>query len=838
MLYQKYAGLNVETVYSELSTQKGGLSKSEASRRLGLYGKNQTSSDAISWVSILLRQFKSPFSYLLLGAFAITLLLGEQFDSLMIILFVAINTILGFIQEFRSEKTVSLLNSYLERKTKVIRDNEAVIIPSSEIVPGDIVVLEPGDIVPCDLRLSECFSISIDESVLTGESMSVYKDNEVLSSVSELYDARNISFGGTTVLSGEGRGIAIATGKDTVYADIAKLTSGVTRESLFEKEIAKFSKFILWMVIVTLGLIIVANLLLHKEVALYEILFFSIALAVSVIPEALPVVTTFSLSIGAARLTKKHVVVKRLSAIEDLGGIEVLCSDKTGTLTQNNLSIEDVIPYADFSKKELVTFASLASQYTKTNRNKGNRAFEEAIYNSLDEESKRALTSYERIAEFPFDPERKRASSILSFKNKKYLIVRGAPEEVFSLLAAKQKSDIDTLKSHINRKGENGVRCLAIAMRELPHNYATNLSDLEKELTLVGCISFVDPIKDTTQKAVDDARKLGVQVKIITGDSAEVAGAVAFETGLIEVKNEVLEGADFEKMTQEEKHNAVTKYHVFARISPSQKYSIIELLKERYQVGFLGEGINDAPALKSANVGLVVDDASDIAREAADVVLLDKSLSVIIDGIREGRSVFANTNKYITATLSSNFGNFFAIAIVSLIIDFLPMLPLQILLVNLLSDFPMISIATDSVDSESIDTPSKYSIRNFAFIALLLGLVSTVFDILFFSFFKSGTPQYLQTHWFIGSILTELVFIYSIRTKGPFWKAVRPPLLIVLLTVLGVIMAITIPYTELGKTYFDFVNPTSQTLFVILMLTASYFIVTELVKNLYYRYTK
>jgi Mg2+-importing ATPase len=364
-------------------------------------------------------------------------------------------------------------------------------------------------------------------------------------------------------------------------------------------------------------------------------------------------------------------------------------------------------------------YANMASSYAKTNRNQGNRAFEETLFSELTESEKEALQEYKRIEEFPFDPERKRASSVMQHNGKLEIVVRGAPEEILELVAHTQKIDKKDIQNWISEKGKKGVRVLAIAKRTIEKDETGNVQKLESDLELLGFIGFLDPIKKTTPDAIKKAKLLGVQVKIVTGDSPEVAGAVAFETGLIDTLDMVITGSAFEKLDSNEQHEAVKKYHVFARVTPSQKYKIIELLREHFQVGFLGEGINDAPALKASNVGLVVNDASDIARDASDVVLLDKSLSVIIDGIREGRAVFANTNKYITATLSSNFGNFFAVAIVSLIIDFLPMLPLQILLVNLLSDFPMISIATDSVDPENIETPSKYSIKNFAFIALL-----------------------------------------------------------------------------------------------------------------------
>lgn len=832
MAFSEFTSIPISDVYGKLSTAKQGLSHSDSEKRLQEYGLNQITSHRIIWWQILLRQFKSPFFYLLAAAFVLSVLLGQYIDAGMIALFVAINTTLGFFQEYRSEQTIKLLKKYLVNKTKVVRSGEEQVIDTTQLVPGDIVKLEPGDMVPADIRLVESVGLAIDESALTGESAPVAKSEKPLPvAVKEIYKASNICFLGTTVTNGQATGVVFATGKQTNYSEIAQLATAASKESTFEKDISKFSRFILFLILITLGITIVLNLIINGGTNPGELALFAIALAVSVIPEALPVVATFSLSLGARRLAKRKVVVKRLSAIEDLGNIEVLCSDKTGTLTANKLKIVEV---KNTGREDCLIYANLASQYKKNSRNLGNNAFELALDSILDSDQRKSVEQFERIRELPFDPQRRRASSAVKIKSKYYLIVRGSPEDIINLSNIGSK-DKQSYEKWLEEKGKAGIRVLAVAAKAIKPSDLEKLEKCEKDLDLLGFVGFYDPIKESVAGAVKKAEKLGVAIKILTGDSKEVATSVALTAGVIKSPDEVISGDEFDNLNFSKQHEAVENYNVFARVTPQQKYKIIEILQEKHEVGFLGEGINDAPALKIANVGLVVDHASDIARETADIVLLDKSLSVIVDGIKQGREVFANTNKYIVATLSSNFGNFFAVAVVSLIIDFLPMLPLQILLVNLLSDFPMVSVATDSVESESIEAPRRYSIKNFALIAILLGIVSSFFDFVFFSTFLHYGQATLQTNWFIGSILTEIIFMFSIRTKRPFWKGTRPSLTISALALVAILTTIFIPFTKFGQEVFSFIQPTTAHLALVLAIVVIYFACTEAVKLLYYK---
>lgn len=832
MDFKEVSSMPSANLFGSLQSSEAGLSESEAQRRLQAYGKNEIASSETTWIAIVLRQFTSPFFYLLLLAFGVSFLLGEKLDAFMILAFVMVNTLLGFVQEYRSEQTLKLLKKYIVSKVRVIRNGKETLAESTLLVPGDIVFFEPGDIVPADLRLLESYDLTINESALTGESEPMAKTHSFLAaSVTEVYQAKNVCFMGTEVASGKGKGIVFATGKRSNYGDIARLAGSAKKESAFEKELGRLSTFILVLVLATLIFVIGTNILIRDSFNYIEFLLFAIALSVSVIPEALPVVTTFSLAIGARNLAKKSVVVKRLSAIEDLGSIEILCSDKTGTLTENVL---EAVGVKAKDPEKLLTYAALASTYSSYSRNQGNNAFEIAIAKELSRYKRVSLKTFKKIVEVPFDPIRKRASAIVRKDAKTVLITRGAPETVIPLCDLSPQEQHEAL-SWVEERGILGVRVLAVAVKKISARKEYSVIKEEKNLELLGFIAFKDPVKPSTFGSLHKAKSLGVQVKIVTGDSKEVAGAVAKDVGLIDSFDSVMTGEEFEKMSIQEQHDVVVNYHVFARVTPQQKHKIITLLKEKHQVGFLGEGINDAPALKEANVAMVVHGASDIAREASDIVLLDTSLQVIVDGIHEGRNVFVNTSKYILATLSANFGNFFAIAIVSLIIDYLPMLPLQILLVNLLSDFPMISVATDTVDEAEVVSPRTYDLKSFAFLSLLLGIVSTFFDFVFFALFRGYGPSTLQTNWFIGSILTELLFIFSIRSRTFFLRSKFPSLPLLALTIIAAEITVFIPYTSIGHEIFKFISPTFPMISLVFTVVILYFVTTEIVKLSYYR---
>lgn len=839
MDFSQYTGADLPSFIKTFTVDPHtGLSTSEVELRRKGYGLNRLPESKVRPWQIFLRQFKSSFIYLLIGAAVLSFSLGEVTEGGMIIIFLAINSSLGFFQEYRSERTVELLRRYIATKVKVRRDGTVSTVPASELVPGDIILVEAGDSIPADIRIIEEQNLLVNEEPLTGESLPIKKESAPLTkNVTEIYEAKNIGFSGTAILSGKGSGIVFATGTRTMIGDIARLAGGTSRASRFEQELGKFSKFILWLVVGTLVFIFGANIFLKGfDSDILGLAVFSIALAVSVVPEALPVVMSFSLSRGARRLAEKRVVLKRLSAIEDLGGIEVLCTDKTGTLTENRLTVHETYHTDSTTRGNTIVFAAnQGGEYLiATNEGKVPDPFDTALWQGLTSEEQAHLREHKVLSDIPFDPIRKKNSVLLETPDgKTIVVVRGAPEAIIESSTISPSGRAQVL-AWIAREGSAGRRTLGVASKEIERQDYDSVDD-ETGLSFIGCVSFIDPIKQSTVEAIKEAKALQVGIKILTGDSREVAGVVAFSVGLANAPTDVMTAKELFALPEEDRIPTLESINVFARVSPEEKYKIIELLQRKYQVGFLGEGINDAPALKIANVAIVVESASDIAREAADIVLLDRSLDVIIKGISEGRTIFTNTVKYITSTLSMNFGNFYTVAVSSLFIKFLPMLPLQILLVNLLSDFPAIAIATDTVEEGELTKPRHYNVRKILVFGTILGIVSTVFDFITFASFYKISPEALQTHWFMVSILTELLFFYSIRARGIFFKASLPSLPIIALTIVASCITIALPFTDIGHTFFKFMTPTFSSMSLVVGIIVSFFIAMEVTKLIYYR---
>lgn len=824
-----------EDVIIEMRSRRSGLSQAEVKERLAEYGSNRLVGDVSPWPEMIKRRFRSSFLYLLLAAAALSFFLGERLEALFIFIFILINVGLESYQEYHSEQSLRLLRKYLVSHVRVRRSGETILIESHDVVPGDIVLVEAGDRLAADIRFFLTRSLTVDESVITGESVPVMKMSDPLQFPKlDMSEAANIGFTGTVVTSGRGEGVVIATGKATSLGDIANLTEEPRHETSFEKGINHFSRFILRLVAGTLLFIFIANIFLRRgETNVAELLIFSLALAVSVIPEALPVITTVTLSRGSIRLAQKKVVVKRLSAIEDLGSISVLCTDKTGTLTENALAVSEV--YAD-NRELCLRLASVASIEPPIHRSILRDPFDLAIWHAVTEPERIRIAGIARIDALPFDPLRRRNSVLVQFERKTTMIVRGAFEEVLHRCINLSEAERSVLIEWGNAAGKDGKRVLAVATRALPRK-RTISSELEDSLTYVGMIAFLDPLKRSAKKTILDARSLGIAVKILTGDSRDVAGAVARSVGLIkDVSEEVTTGTELEALSVGAQRERVERCHVFARVSPQQKHLIIGLLQEKHEVGFLGEGINDAPALKLANVGLVVQGAADIAKESADIVLLQHNLGTVIEGVREGRIIFANILKYLRITLTSNFGNFYSVALASLFLPFVPLLPIQILLLNLLSDFPMIAVATDNVDKEELASPRSYQVGSIVLMTVFFGFVSSLFDFALFAMFYREGPAALQTAWFMLSLMTEIILIFSLRTRAFFLVPRRPSWTLIGLSIFALVAAFAVVESSFGRGVLRFAPESGHILLIVVALAVLYFITTECVKRYYVRH--
>jgi len=835
--------MGLEALFASFQTTKDGLSDVEARQRLERFGPNELAVSSLSAWRVALRQFRSPMVYLLAAAAALSLAFGEHADGVTIGIILLVNAGIGFWQEYRSEQAVEKLREKLTARARVRRGGDIVSVERRALVPGDVVLLEPGDVVDADLRVFVSNRLTIDESTLTGESIAVEKISGP-DAVNGKDRALNMAHMMTRVAAGYGEGVVVATGPATIIGTIAKLTEETPRVSAFERNLQAFSSFLLKAVAIVLGVVFAVNIFLKGESQLVPQFLFAAALAVSVVPEALPAVSSFTLARGALKLAKRHVVVKRLSAIEDLGHIEVLCTDKTGTLTEGLMSVADV--RAADRKGALALALAAASEEELRKTDVAPKTFDAAIVNAAGRDAARAALGRRRVWFAPFDPSRRRASAVIDDGGAMKLVVLGAPEEVLARSVAWLRSggaealtpmDVMREKAAIREEGLAGRRVLALAFKPCAEG-ASCEDDDERALTYVGTISFVDPLKPTAKDAVADAAALNVRVKILTGDSLEVAGAIGVQTGVIGRVEDVVAGETLDAASAAEFERLIETRHVFARVSPAQKFRIIQGLERRFQVGFLGEGINDAPALKAANVALAVDHASDVARETADIILMRKDLHVIVDGIREGRSIFTNIVKYVKYTLIGNFGNFIAVAVVSLMIDDLPMLPIQILLVNLLTDLPLIAVAADSVDADEVRKPKRFNLREIAFIAVFLGMVSSFFDFAFYALNRKEGLVDVRMLWFLFSVVTEILLIYSIRTRLPFWRAARPPSVMIVLSFATIAVALGLTFLPFTQGIFSFVGPTARQLGIVAGMALAYLVATETVKLAYVKFSK
>ena len=837
--------LSEKEVLKHLSTRPLGLSSVEAQERLRQHGPNKVlGKEQRSVLSILIFQFQNWLIITLLLATAISYLLGERLGAAVIFSLVILSVFLGFFQEYRAEKALARLKKYITHKAHALRDRRWIRLNSQDLVGGDIVSLQLGNRVPADIRLLSCNGLMIDEAVLTGESFPVLKKS---GSVSKEYTQpqklSNMAFMGTFVSAGIGQGVVTAIGDQTFLGKTVKILEEKAPPSDFQKETRKFSAFLFRVTLIMALFVFASNAILGKGIL--TSLLFALALAVGITPELLPVITTVTLSQGALRMAKRKVVVKRLISIEDLGNIDTLCTDKTGVLTEGIFSLVDGLDLDGKSNQEILLDALLCSSWFEDRvRGAASSPIDMAIW-----ESRKATKLKERVREChfvarnEFDSVRKRNSVVVRSKEGTWIIVKGATESVLGastqVMRKGRRVRIDnftreSILHEVRKMEESGYRVLALAKRKLQPAEST---PQEENLIFEGYLLFSDPVKKTAMESLQFLERLGVGIKVISGDSPTVVKKVAKETGLLASGSEVITGDILAKLKREEFKEVVKRYNLFGRVTPDQKHQIVvSLTKEGHIVGFLGDGVNDAPALKAADVGIAVDTGTEVAKEAADIVLLKKDLTVLAEGIETGRKTFGNITKYILNTISANYGNMFTVMLSSLFLRFIPLLPSQILLNNFISDIPLLTIVTDNVDREFIRKPGRWDIQMIARFMVYFGLLSSFFDlflILPILVLWKLDPSVFSTAWFVESALSEIIVTFAIRTRLPFYKS-APSRWLLATSVFSGLAVVGLPFLKIGHSLFAFtLLPPLVWVWIVCVLT-SYFGAIEFVKKRFF----
>ena len=817
--------MNEEELHESLKTSREGLTDSEANSRLAKLGPNILQNEAKRSVpKLIVKQFKSSLIYLLIVASLLSFALRDLSDGIVIAVVLVINTSLGFYQEYKSEKAVDKLQKLIRKQILVTRNGKDTLVPETLVTIGDLVILREGDIVPADIRLIDVESLSVNESQLTGESMPVAKSD---------FGDNSTVFAGSVIEKGEGKGYVFAVAGKTQLGKIAHLSSSTKRVTQFEQSLVSFSNLLVKVTFLTLICVFVIKILISHDFShIGALAIFIIALAIAVVPEAMPVIVTVTLSKGALNLAEKHVIAKTLSAVEDLGNINILCSDKTGTLTENKQTVKKL--YAE--DKDLFEYLSIVSLETSDEKRKRfQSSFDKAFLGYVPESIQERAYKAERLEELPFDPAARRRRVIYSDSNKYYLVEVGSVE---TLLEITQDKDRERYANIIKEEGRSGLRHLAIAYKEINYKKGTKFDILKHEdgLKFVGFVSLEDPLRPSARHTISLAQKLGVGIKILSGDSREVTHYVSSEVGLLGKGQVVYTGEEIDKMDDDELSGIVYKNNAFARLNPEQKYRIIRLLKLHGNVvGYQGDGINDAPALKLADVAIAVNNASDVAQESADILLLRADLGVIVNGIHYGRQIFININKYIRYTMIGNFGNFFALGALYLISASLPLLTIQLLLTNLLGDIPLINIATDNVEQSEVGLPSKYNTRGILLTSMFLGSFTAMFELFFYSIVKNHSLGMERTSLFLYLTLLGLIIILSVRNKDHFWKA--PRLTKQLKISFGIITLITfaVVYAQPFKRIFYFNALPLNLLITTVAMTIFYLLILDTIKVWFYK---
>ena len=765
-------------------------------------------------------------------AVGLSFFFNESVDAFIIIAIVLLSSLLGFWQEKRAADAVQALLSIVRMDATVLRDGHQTNVPVEEVVPGDICVLNAGDIIPGDAAILESKDLFIDEAALTGESYPAEKETGIIGKETPLMRRTNSLFMGTHVVSGNAVALIVHTGASTEFGKVSEGLSLAPPETEFEHGVRSFGYLLTKVTLVLVMVIFGITVFLNRPVI--DSFLFALAIAVGIIPELLPAIISINLAVGAVHMSQMKVIVKQLASIENLGSMNILCVDKTGTLTEGRMKFKGTRDSEGKSNDKALLFAYLNSSYQTGFAN----PIDEAIRTSRQFQ----LNEYQKLDEVPYDFVRKRLSILVAHKGKQIMITKGAVRNVLDVcssfeIAGDNRSIADKrhqIEEQFARLGADGFRTLGLAYKYVEHGSHITKTD-ETGMTFLALLVFFDPPKEGVTEVINDLKTLGITMKVITGDNTPVAGSVARR--VLGYEPTVLTGKELHSMSDDALRARANTIDVFAEIEPSQKERIIIALRKLGNtVGFLGDGINDAPALHACDVGISVNSAVDVAKEAAAVVLLEKDLGVLSAGVREGRRTFANTLKYIYMTTSANFGNMFSMAGAALFLPFLPLLPKQILLNNFLTDFPAMAIATDSVDSDQLEKPQVWNIKFIRNFMIVFGIVSSLFDFLTFAalvFVLKARPEEFRTGWFVESVMTEILIIAVLRTWKPFYKSrLSRPLLVSMILIL--IVTFALPYSPLSE-LLGFTPLTGRTMILLGMITLLYVAASEAAKRIFLR---
>lgn len=841
--YNEISKLTTEEILTKYHTKEEGLTNKEAQKRLNSNGKNIVIKEVNrSIFYFIFNSLKEEFIIILLVLAVINFSLGDKLGSLVIVLIAIISMLIRVLEDYSAYKFNKKLRSKIVSTTKVIRDNKELEIKVENVVVGDIISLNAGSIIPADCIIINSKDLFVNESVFTGESIPVEKKETNKKEYDNLFDIKNVLYMSSSVISGTAKAIVVKTGFDTYLGKIGKEINTKKNITAFDKGMKDITNMLIKFMVVICLIILLVDGIIRSNFT--EAILFAFSVAVGITPSMLPMIVNVNLTKGTKALAKKKVLVKHIESIQNLGAIDTLCTDKTGTLTENKIVLQKYIDVLGNEDNSILEYAYINSYYSSGMKNIVDRAI--MIYGSkhnLDN----ILPKYEKIDEIPFDYNRKVMSIIVRNKNTYRMITKGAMEEVLkrcTKVKVKGKEEdltkelIDIVTNKAKEMATSGMQVLALAAKKTEKGVLSFDENSEKEMTFIGFVAFLDSPKKDVKKVINKLRKYGVKTKILTGDNPYSTTMVASLAGIN--SDEILTGAEIDKLSDKALSIKVEEIDVFARLNPIQKERVVRILKSNgHVVGYMGDGINDAPSLRQSDVGLSVNTATDIAKETSDMILLEKNLEVIADGIIEGRKVYGNIIKYMKMALSADFGDVFSIMIASIFLPFLPLLPIQMLFQDFIYDFSQIGIPYDNVDEEFITFPKKWNTKGIAKFMIVMGITSSIIDVLAFLTFwhllgynSIDKESYFQTAWFITSLITELMIIYNVRTSKDIFNS-RPSKVLLSLTLLSSILTIVTPLLLHNVLSFHFEILSIKFYLYLLSLVILYVLIVSIVKRIY-----